>query len=365
MKAIDARTLGRIESLYQCGLEPQAWYSCLQAFAEDIGAAGCLLNPEKSGSLVGLQPSDELTDVLAGFVAGGWHLKDHRSERGWKLVRSGQAVILEHDIATDDERRRKPFYHEWAEPSGLPWWAAIGLRVGDEYWSVPLLRSAQQGPFTPDDARRLALLVPHLERVIGFAQRIAAGQNDGRLDVLERLGCGCIVLDWRGMVARSNGAAEELFGSDLVVRQGQLIARDPASNRRLQLLVERSVCKESSSGAMRISIQRLDAPPLLVEAMHVSSGIAELFYDNTAVLMIEGARPRASLSAAAIREAFGLTHAEAKIAALVGGGHEVAQAAAKLGIGKETARSQLKSVFAKTGIHRQAELVALLAPYRR
>jgi DNA-binding CsgD family transcriptional regulator len=365
MMAVDAQTLALIEELYLCGLEPGAWYSALQAFAEGIGAAGCLLNPEDAGSLVGLRPSNELTDVLAGFVAGGWHLNDHRSERGWKRVRDGQRIILEHDIATDDERRGKPFYQEWAEPSGLPWWAAIGLRVGSEYWSVPLLRTARQGAFTPEDAQRLALLAPHLERVIGFAQRIAAGQNDGRLDVLERLGCGCIVLDWSGMVARCNGAAEEVFGHDLIVRQGQLIARDPASNQRLQTLIQRSVRSETSSAAMRVSIKRMNASPLLVEALHVSSGISELFYNNTAVLMIEGARTRHSLSATEIREAFALTHAEAKLAVLVGSGHEVSQAAAELGIGKETARSQLKSVFAKTGTHRQAKLVSLLAPYRR
>ena len=34
----------------------------------------------------------------------------------------------------------------------------------------------------------------------------------------------------------------------------------------------------------------------------------------------------------------------------------------QFGIAKETGRSQLKSIFAKTGAHRQAELVALLAP---
>jgi DNA-binding CsgD family transcriptional regulator len=36
--------------------------------------------------------------------------------------------------------------------------------------------------------------------------------------------------------------------------------------------------------------------------------------------------------------------------------------AEKFGIAKETGRSQLKSIFAKTGVHRQAQLVALLAP---
>ena len=36
-------------------------------------------------------------------------------------------------------------------------------------------------------------------------------------------------------------------------------------------------------------------------------------------------------------------------------------AAGELGLARETARNQLKAVFAKTGTHRQGELIALLA----
>jgi len=61
-----------------------------------------------------------------------------------------------------------------------------------------------------------------------------------------------------------------------------------------------------------------------------------------------------------IAQAFGLTPAEARLVALLAGGVSVTDAADRLGIVRETARNQLKSVFAKTGTHRQPELVSLV-----
>ncbi len=42
-------------------------------------------------------------------------------------------------------------------------------------------------------------------------------------------------------------------------------------------------------------------------------------------------------------------------------GTSLEEAANELGIARATARTQLKAVFTKTGVHRQGELVALLA----
>jgi DNA-binding CsgD family transcriptional regulator len=57
---------------------------------------------------------------------------------------------------------------------------------------------------------------------------------------------------------------------------------------------------------------------------------------------------------------FDLTPAEAKLAAGIAKGLSINAAAVESGITAKTARSYLERVFAKTGTHRQGELVALL-----
>ena len=58
--------------------------------------------------------------------------------------------------------------------------------------------------------------------------------------------------------------------------------------------------------------------------------------------------------------AFGLTQAEAWIALGIMQGESLTTIAAARGIAVATARTQLKSVFAKTATHRQAELAAFV-----
>jgi DNA-binding CsgD family transcriptional regulator len=60
---------------------------------------------------------------------------------------------------------------------------------------------------------------------------------------------------------------------------------------------------------------------------------------------------------------FGLTAAEARLAVWMASGTAPEAVAEELRITKETARNQLKAVFHKAGVNRQAELVALLASF--
>ncbi|WP_421866258.1 alpha/beta fold hydrolase [Parvibaculum sp.] len=61
------------------------------------------------------------------------------------------------------------------------------------------------------------------------------------------------------------------------------------------------------------------------------------------------------------RSAFGLTPAEARLAARLRFGLSLKEASGELGISVNTARNQLKSVFEKLGVNRQADLVRHLA----
>ena len=76
-------------------------------------------------------------------------------------------------------------------------------------------------------------------------------------------------------------------------------------------------------------------------------------------------KPRRSYSTRRVSEAsqrsrFCLTPAEVKIALGIADGKTLATVAEERGVSVSTVRTQLKSVFVKTGTHRQAELVALL-----
>ena len=72
------------------------------------------------------------------------------------------------------------------------------------------------------------------------------------------------------------------------------------------------------------------------------------------VVAIEG---REIAQADFLEARFGLSPAEARLVALLIAGASLRSCAKALGITYETARTYLKSVFYKTGTHRQAELV--------
>jgi DNA-binding CsgD family transcriptional regulator len=58
---------------------------------------------------------------------------------------------------------------------------------------------------------------------------------------------------------------------------------------------------------------------------------------------------------------FGLTPAEARLAAEVASGKRLAVIAGQRGVRMPTLRTQMRAIFAKTGTGRQAELVHLIA----
>src|SRR5690606_35020423 len=60
---------------------------------------------------------------------------------------------------------------------------------------------------------------------------------------------------------------------------------------------------------------------------------------------------------------FGRTPTEAKGPASIDGGETVKQAAERLAIGEATVRTHLLRIFDNTGVHRQPELVALVASF--
>jgi DNA-binding CsgD family transcriptional regulator len=322
-------------------------------------------NPDES--LPHLPASPVFTRFLEAFVGEGWWLDDHRADRAFPLLNAGRSVLIEHDIATEEDRRTLPAYHELYFRHGLPWWAGMGFQVDGRQWVVPILRSDSQGPFTRAEARWMERMVPHLRRMMSLSGKLVAGRIAATLDLLDCMTVPAFVLDWQGRVARMNGSADSILGEGILTTGSRLHALDNESDRRLQRLLSAVVAADAMEqfspsaafSAEPVAIRRGGCRPLIIEAMPASGLFRDVLLQARALVTVTDMAAPLLAAPDRIAAILGLTSAEGRLVAQLVEGRELGEAAEWLGISIHTARSQLKSVFAKTGTHRQTELVAL------
>ena len=355
-----------LDACYDALVAPETWPDALDSLARSLDAVGCMFRGLTANGILDLPTSPGLSHFMEEYVRDGWWQEDFRAARAGALLAAGKSILVDDDIVGRDDRRRIPFLNELSRVHDLPWWAAVGFVVDGHEWFLPLLRNARRGPFDRNDTDRLARLAPHFRRVIGFAEKFALSRAKSSLSALDHLGAPAMLLDRNGTVALLNPAAEALLGPDLKLVQRRLRAAHQPSDRDLQGLIASLLqrrCSPAKHNVGPVHIRRFGRRPLLVEAMPIAGLVADVFLCLTAILLFTDLDVRPAPPADALRRAFGLTVAEARLACRLGTGEGLDEAAAALAISKETARTQLKAIFAKTGTHRQSELVAMLARF--
>jgi DNA-binding CsgD family transcriptional regulator len=361
-----------LEACYDAILAPTRWSSALQALAESFGAASCTLFDHDQDNSPAPAPMSEGHEEFAHLWARNQaHAPDPHVgpylELCTSFIRAGWASALEHHLSTEEERRTLPYFRETARPARREWLAVAFFSVDGRDWCLPLFRGNERGPFTPEDARRLAPIGPHVAKIVSLAEKFAAFDVTSKLSALERVNSAALVIDAAGRATQMNLPAQNLLGGDFNLVRGRPAAHDPASNRRLQQLVS-SALHTAPGGARAyapVVVDRDEAPWLLVEAMPVTAFGSDLFSSGRLILLLTDLRSPLRPDSRQLCAAFGLTAAEAKLAARLASGLGIDVAAASLGVSRETARSQLKAVFAKTNTSRQAELAGLLARLRQ
>ena len=105
--------------------------------------------------------------------------------------------------------------------------------------------------------------------------------------------------------------------------------------------------------------------PLIAYASPVIGDAGEIFQGAKGIIVITDPDRHLPIPDMALRQVFQLSQAEVKLAKQLALGMDVADASRALEIQEGTARTYLKSIFAKTGTHRQAELAVLLNRFGR
>ncbi len=181
-------------------------------------------------------------------------------------------------------------------------------------------------------------------------------------DVLQLLGKAAILIDCSGEVVGLNDAAADCLGPELRIRKRRLVADDPAANRALTKLIERTLdeCRAHACSEEQVVVARRNTRPLILRTLHLHGRAASLFHPARAMVVVLDASRVNLPTESQLKSAFRLSCGEARLANCLAAGHKLESAARSCGISYETARKRVKAVFEKTETRRQSELVALV-----
>ncbi|GJD77805.1 transcriptional regulator [Methylobacterium gregans] len=365
---------GLIDRFYEAALHPELWRETLEACARVFGAEGALMLPGPDAPLE-LACSPFLDAAIADGLGRGWLAHNPRVLRGIPAMRDPARVLTEQHIFSPRELDHLPFNAEYVNAHGLRHFAGCYLvPAGGRSLMLSLERAPRSGAFTPAEVEAMERVVPHLQRAGRLALRIAEARAGSTLEAFDLLRCAGLLLDGAGAVLRMNGRAAALMGAGLTVLQGALIAQHGPSNAALGRLIGSVLGgavgpRRGSLGPVcrPVAVPRpvapgaLPAAPLLVHAAPLPGAAGDLFQQARAVLLIVDPAEAHPPAEGLLRELYGLTAAEGRLARMLGDGRDLGEAAVALGVAVSTARTQLKAVFAKTGTRRQAQLAVLLA----
>ncbi len=365
---VDEHLNNSLNAMMDAIADPSIWPDALQALAQALGARGAVIIPKalhfpkpSQQAPLGLITSTEVVEPTQRYAIEGWYCHDYRSGfwPGWK---AGD-VILEQDISSAETRRHHPFYQDFLSKFDLLWWAGLILGAEGHLYAFALQRDSHLGPYEERDRQRLGSIRKHLEATLSLAGRLVRRQAGGHLDLLDTLGHPALLVDWRGQIVQFNTRAKALIDDAFQLLGGRLVARHGPSDVQLQKLITAST--EFAPFATLdvhspIAVKREGRRPLIVESIPLRGACCDLFLGAATLLLLTDLEARPEPSASVLGRLFGLTAAEARLAARLAAGHSLAETAEAFGISRHTARNQLKAIAAKTGVRRQSELASLM-----
>jgi DNA-binding CsgD family transcriptional regulator len=342
-------------------VNPTLWEGAMDAAAQVTGSTGAALLPIR-GHLPSVPISQSVGELFAAYFRDGWYKTDPRYAGIPSLIRRG--VMSDFDVGPPDEFVRTSIYRELCAPLGLRWVAGVKVAAGDDLWCLAIQRSANEGPFGPQDIRRLSAVSQNLSAAAATARAFGFARAEAALDVFEMSGSAVVLFDRSAEVFRLNRAAEHLLGDDLRIVHNRLVARDHDATANLDRALHALLWSpDGPSLRPPVTLPRQERYPILAYASRPTGVSADCFAPCQAIVVLVDLEARVRLVEQDLMNTFGLTPAEARLASRVSSGESIEEAAIELGVTYETTRKHLKSIFQKTGTHRQAQMVALLAHF--
>jgi DNA-binding CsgD family transcriptional regulator/PAS domain-containing protein len=360
-----------LERLYDAAADASLWDSFLLELTRTAHAQAAALVMHDTTHAVhtvlrdwGLNPDlKKLYQEYYGKI-DEWALKapkfSDQKNLGW-VGTSEQVCPFEELVNTE-------YYNDFLIPSDVPY-AMFGMieRRESRMASVSVYRSAKVGAFESSELELLRLLDPHIRRA--FRLHIQLSEMKARTEGLERaldlFPTAVVLLGMVGDIFLMNRSAATLIQRNdglLATREG-LRAESIEESAILQKVVADAVATGAGKGVGpggTVKISRRTGPALHVLITPVRNLPIDQMQSVAAIAFVADSTQRVRPGSEALRDLFGLTAAECRVALLLADGKSPREITQMLGVTSNTVKSQIASTYSKTGAARQTQLVRLL-----
>jgi DNA-binding CsgD family transcriptional regulator len=350
-----------VSLIYEAAAIPERWPGVLATLSRMVDGAGGLLFTVANPESVRWTSTPNLRDDFVEFLRDGWAAINPRPARFFAVNHAG--FIRDNDHFTAEEIESDPVY-KFLRSKGLGWAAGTILSVpsGDSI-NFSFEKPHADGPVAMKAVRFLDSLRPHLARAALLASRLGLERARAMTDALKEVGLPAAVLKARGKVYAANELFEALMPDVIGDQPSRLVFSDPAIDRLF--LAGLDAIDRHVVGPPRVCSIPMPAStgrvPMIVHLLPVSGNAQDIFSAASKLIIVTPVDRGAVPNAEVIAGLFDLTPAEARVAQQIALGGTIEEIARAAGLSSVTIRNQLKSIFGKTGIGRQSDLVALLS----
>jgi DNA-binding CsgD family transcriptional regulator/PAS domain-containing protein len=357
--------------VYDCTIEPDRWPETMHEICNELGCfLSAIYRVDLESSRVSFlrqwNAEPERLALLEKYAED--IVPVHKALLAVRPQQIDEPFVLARDVPREAWTRTR-YYTEWAKPRGIC--DSIQTTVLREPRRVGVFaanRHKTMGPISDREIAILRLLAPHIRRAVTIGDVLDLKKVEAQAlgSTLDTLAAGVIVVAEENRILHANHAARHMFakGSPVRSQSGRLAAHGAAGGAELAKAIDLARRDEAGIGAAGIGVPLSDeaGEPAVAHVLPLARGDlrTRLLPQATAAVFVTQAGGAPLADIVAVAASIGLTPAEARVLERLLSGKSLVETAAALGIAETTAKTHLSRIFAKTGVTRQAELVALL-----
>lgn len=373
-----------LDKIYAAAVEPERWPDAMAALSEAFGGAPCALHFEddtglNDSLLVGAGVADKSAE---DFQAHYWKVNPYPTIALQKFGAGQTLCALE--CMNNDELKSDEFYNDWMRPNK---WTPehIGSVLFNSEGRTGVLSIAPSSTSALEnldsDLTAMRAIVPHFQRAIELNRLLvkSAATDDGMDSFLEFIDAAAILVSEDCIVQRYNAAAAGLFDAGHTINLDALgipFCKEKKSQKRFSAALAMAGNQSGLGASVPFRIECFEGSRRyagLVINLRENLGEFESFRISLLKYLHEGPsrmillKEMVSAQAVApdkIRSLLGYSHAEARLVSALAAGQTMTDYAKHTGVSRDTTKSQLSSVFEKSNVRSQTELLALLASLR-